>query len=45
MGYSTNPADARILTNKASQRRLASAIADAVVGYLVDYERKMGDDS
>lgn len=45
MGYSTNPADARLLTNKASQRQMASAIADAVVGYLTDYERKIGDGS
>ncbi len=45
MGYSTNPADARLLTNKASQQQMASAIADAVVGYLADYERKMGDGS
>lgn len=45
MGYSTNPADARLLTNKTSQRAMASAIADAVVNYLADYERKTGDDS
>jgi N-acetylmuramoyl-L-alanine amidase len=45
MGYSTNPADARLLTGKASQKRMASAIADAVVEYLSDYERKLGDDS
>lgn len=45
MGYSTNPSDAKLMTNKASQVRMASAIADAVVGYLTDYERKMGDDS
>lgn len=45
MGYSTNPADARLLTSKSSQRRMASAIADAVVGYLADYERKVGTDS
>jgi N-acetylmuramoyl-L-alanine amidase len=45
MGYSTNPADARIMTNRTSQQRMASAIADAIVGYLADYERKMGDDS
>jgi len=45
MGYSTNPSDAKLMTNKASQQRMASAIADAVVGYLSDYERKMGDDS
>ena len=45
MGYSTNPADARLLTSKGSQQRMAAAIADAVVGYLADYERKTGDDS
>jgi N-acetylmuramoyl-L-alanine amidase len=45
MGYSTNPADARMLTSKTTQKRMASAIADAVVAYLSDYERKMGDDS
>lgn len=45
MGYSTNPSDAKLMTSKASQQRMASAIADAVVGYLTDYERKMGDDS
>jgi N-acetylmuramoyl-L-alanine amidase len=43
MGYSTNPSDARLLTNKISQQKLASAIANAVVGYLADYERKTGD--
>ncbi len=40
MGYSTNPDDARLLTGKTTQRKLAAAIADAVVGYLSDYERK-----
>ena len=40
MGYSTNPDDARLLTGKTTQRKLAAAIADAVVGYLTDYERK-----
>lgn len=45
MGYSTNPSDAKLMTGKASQQRMASAIADAVVGYLASYERKMGDDS
>jgi N-acetylmuramoyl-L-alanine amidase len=45
MGYSTNPSDAKLMTNRGSQQRMASAIADAVVGYLSDYERKMGDDS
>jgi N-acetylmuramoyl-L-alanine amidase len=40
MGYSTNPQDGRLLTGAASQRSLASAIADAVVAYLLEYERK-----
>jgi N-acetylmuramoyl-L-alanine amidase len=42
LGYSTNRADARVLTNRASQRRLAARIADAVVDYLLEYERKTG---
>jgi N-acetylmuramoyl-L-alanine amidase len=40
MGYSTNPQDGRYLTSRKSQRAMASAIADAVVEYLQDYERK-----
>jgi len=42
MGYSTNPQDGRYLTSRRSQRTMASAIADAVVEYLKDYERKTG---
>jgi N-acetylmuramoyl-L-alanine amidase len=41
-GYSTNPEDARLLTSRASQRNLAASIADAVVAYLLEYERKIG---
>src|ERR1041385_5174885 len=41
-GYSTNPEDARLLTGRVSQRNLAAAIADAVVAYLLEYERKVG---
>jgi N-acetylmuramoyl-L-alanine amidase len=40
MGYSTNPSDGRLLTRRSSQRALAVAIADAVVAYLLEYERK-----
>lgn len=40
MGFATNPNDARLLTNRKSQRALATAMADAVVAYLLDYERK-----
>jgi N-acetylmuramoyl-L-alanine amidase len=39
-GYSTNAADARFLVSPQGQRRLASAIADGIVQYLVQYERK-----
>lgn len=42
MGYATNPADARLLTTRASQRRLARAISDALVEYLREYERRTG---
>jgi N-acetylmuramoyl-L-alanine amidase len=40
LGYSTNRDDARIMTLGSSQRALASAIADAIVDYLREYERK-----
>jgi N-acetylmuramoyl-L-alanine amidase len=40
MGYSTNRDDSRFLTSTPGQRSLASAIADAVVEYLLEYERK-----
>jgi N-acetylmuramoyl-L-alanine amidase len=42
LGYSTNPDDARIMTRRSSQESLAAAIADAVVAYLLEYERKTG---
>ena len=42
LGYSTNPNDGRLLTNRKSQRALAGSIADAVVEYLLEYERKTG---
>jgi N-acetylmuramoyl-L-alanine amidase len=40
MGYSTNPADARLMASGAGQRQLAASIADAVVDYLEEYERR-----
>ena len=40
MGYSTHPGDARFMTDRVSQRRMAAALADAIVAYLADYERK-----
>ena len=42
MGYSTNPQDGRFLTTRGSQRAMASSIADAIVEYLLEYERKTG---
>jgi N-acetylmuramoyl-L-alanine amidase len=42
MGYSTNREDARILTGRKSQQALSTAIADAIVAYLLEYERKTG---
>jgi N-acetylmuramoyl-L-alanine amidase len=40
LGYSTNPEDGRFLTTYASQKAMAYALADAVVEYLLEYERK-----
>ncbi len=40
MGYSTHPGDARFMVGRTSQRRMAAALADAIVEWLADYERK-----
>jgi N-acetylmuramoyl-L-alanine amidase len=45
IGFGSNPAEARILTSDAGQRRLARAIADAVVSYLVEYEHRLPADA
>ena len=42
LGYSTNPQDGRFLTSRNSQRAMAASIADAIVEYLLEYERKTG---
>jgi N-acetylmuramoyl-L-alanine amidase len=42
-GYATNRADGNFLTSSAGQRRLAGAIADGIIGYLRQYEEKLGD--
>lgn len=42
MGYSTNPEDARLLTGRKSQQAIATAVADAIVAYLLEHERKIG---
>lgn len=40
LGYATNPDDARLLTRRSSQESMASAVAAAIVEYLLEYERK-----
>ncbi len=40
MGYATNPEDARLLMSRKAQQAFATAIADAIVAYLLEYERK-----
>ena len=40
LGYSTNPEDGRLLTSFASQKAMAAALADAIVEYLLEYQRK-----
>lgn len=42
IGFGTNAAEARFITNKANQRKLADAIADATQEYLGRYERRLG---
>lgn len=44
-GFSTNPEDGRLLTGRGSQRNLAASITDAIVAYLLEYERKVGSGS
>lgn len=43
MGYSTNPDDARQMTTRNGQDGIASAIAEAIVKYLQQYDRKTSD--
>ena len=45
LGYATNPSDARLMSRRTGQEALATAIADAVVAYLLEYERKTGEGS
>lgn len=40
LGYSTNPEDGRFLTSFGSQKAMAAALADAIVEYLLEYQRK-----
>ena len=43
MGYSTNPDDARQMTSRNGQDGIASAIAEAIIKYLQQYDRKTSD--
>lgn len=43
MGYSTNPDDANQMTTRNGQDGIASAIAEAIVKYLQQYDRKTSD--
>jgi N-acetylmuramoyl-L-alanine amidase len=45
IGFSSNPDDARLMVNRKSQTAMAYAIADALVAYLLEYERKTGSGS
>jgi N-acetylmuramoyl-L-alanine amidase len=44
-GYGTNPSDARFLASEQGQRKLARAIAEGIVEYLLRYEGKVVDSS
>lgn len=42
MGYATSPSDAKFMMSKSGQRQIASALADAIVDYLLEFEWKSG---
>jgi len=42
LGFATNDADARQMTTRQGQRNLALSISDAIVAYLREYERRIG---
>jgi N-acetylmuramoyl-L-alanine amidase len=42
IGFGTNSSEALFLSSEAGQRTIASAIADAVAGYLARYEQRVG---
>jgi N-acetylmuramoyl-L-alanine amidase len=42
IGFGTNRAEADYMTDPSQQAKLADTIADAVVRYLAQYERKVG---
>jgi len=42
IGFGTNAAEAAWMTSEAKQQQLAAQLADAIVRYLAEYERKVG---
>lgn len=42
MGYGSSPSDARFMVSRDGQRRIARALADAIVDYLLEFEWKSG---
>jgi N-acetylmuramoyl-L-alanine amidase len=40
-GFSTNKADGAFLASAAGERKIASAIADGIINYLLEFERKV----
>ncbi len=42
MGYATNRQDAQFMQSQSGQRKIAGALADAIVQYLIQYDRKVG---
>jgi N-acetylmuramoyl-L-alanine amidase len=42
LGFGTNRQDAQLMTTPAGQRALATSLADAIVAYLREHERKTG---
>ena len=42
MGYSSSPSDARFMASRDGQRKIARALADAIVDYLLEFEWKSG---
>ena len=42
MGYATNRQDAQLMQSPSGQRKIARALADAIVQYLIQYDRKVG---
>ena len=45
MGFSTNPEDGRFMSSRAGQAALASGIAEAIMAYLREFDRKTSDSS